>query len=153
MILWHALTQTFHPTAIIQKVRLRSGRQDHVLMTKPERLTDLSYVIELRPPSDFRYEAGREKLIDLRIGAWNGPDVQYIVPGDASRIIDTESEFDAEKQQDGRDARLIKLSGWVSVDSRHSVSMLIDSNDIPAYEPQGRMCQCTSQLHQAQKRC
>jgi DNA mismatch repair protein MSH5 len=60
--------------------------------------------VSVRPSTEFKYEAGREKLISLRIGEEAGPVLRQDSDGHG-----------------GRKERLVTLAAWVDVDSRVTV--------------------------------
>jgi DNA mismatch repair protein MSH5 len=81
--------------------------------------TRLPYLLECRPNAEFGYETSRKKLVNLRIGQRDGPRVTFVVPGDilpqtGSRAVD---DYD---QQD-RQGQLLRLSGWINLESRLTV--------------------------------
>lgn len=81
--------------------------------------TRLPYLLENRPSAEFRYDASRKKLVDLRIGQHDGPRVTFVVPGDivpqtASRTVDDPDLPD-------RQGQLLRLSGWINLESRLTV--------------------------------
>lgn len=72
--------------------------------------THLPYLFESRPSAEFAYEQGKNKLVNLNIGQRGGPEVAFVVPGDH---ISTE--------QDTRQGQLLRLSGWINIESRLTV--------------------------------
>lgn len=81
--------------------------------------TRLPYLLELRPHADFGYQAARDKLVELRIDQHDGPTVSYVVPGDVMSHDDANTVDD--NHQSGQQAQLIRLAGWINMDSRMSV--------------------------------
>lgn len=79
----------------------------------------LPYVLEVRPSPEFSYESGKNKLINLRIGSDVGPRVTFITPGDADAYEDTGDGDGAGFI--GRQGQLLRLSGWIDVESRITV--------------------------------
>jgi len=69
------------------------------------------YHISIRPTGEFSYEAARNKLISIKIGQADGPILTLQTPGDIHDI--------ATDQQ--RRGNLLRLAGWVNVDSKISV--------------------------------
>lgn len=81
--------------------------------------TRLPYLLESRPSAEFRYDASRKKLLDLRIGQRDGPRVTFVVPGDilpqaVSRTVD-------DPELPHRQSQLLRLSGWINLESRLTV--------------------------------
>lgn len=79
----------------------------------------LPYVLEVRPSPEFNYESGKNKLINLRIGSDVGPRVTFITPGDADTYEDIGDGNGAGFT--GRQGQLLRLSGWIDVESRITV--------------------------------
>lgn len=79
----------------------------------------LPYVLEVRPSPEFSYESGKNKLINLRIGSDVGPRVTFITPGDADTYEDIGDGDGAGFT--GRQGQLLRLSGWIDVESRITV--------------------------------
>lgn len=83
--------------------------------------TRLPYLLECRPNAEFNYDSARNKLVNLRIGQEDGPSLTYVVPGD----VVAEEEYHDLRQDAGfagRHAQLLRLSGWVNMESRLTVS-------------------------------
>ncbi|GIZ40009.1 hypothetical protein CKM354_000336700 [Cercospora kikuchii] len=81
--------------------------------------TRLPYLLECRPNSEFSYESGKTKLLNLQIGQRNGPSVTYVVPGDVVSALDHGDglEDDSNGQQDA----LLRLSGVINMESHLTV--------------------------------
>lgn len=79
----------------------------------------MPYIFELRPSTEFAYESSREKLINLRIGAHDGPRVEFMVPGDVPMPHEYSDAHD--RDMAGAHANLMRLSNWISMDSRFTV--------------------------------
>ncbi|CAZ86442.1 unnamed protein product [Tuber melanosporum] len=69
------------------------------------------YYISIRPTGEFSYEAARNKLISIKIGQADGPILTLQTPGDIHDITTDQK----------RRGNLLRLAGWVNVDSRISV--------------------------------
>ncbi|PWW76611.1 hypothetical protein C7212DRAFT_357556 [Tuber magnatum] len=69
------------------------------------------YHISIRPTGEFSYEAARNKLTSIKIGQIDGPILTLQSPGDIHDIATDEQ----------RRGNLLRLAGWVNVDSRISV--------------------------------
>lgn len=73
-----------------------------------------------RPGSEFSYESAKNKLVNLRLGEADGPRVTFIVPGDV--VADEDDGYNnGEAAYAGREGQLLRLSGWVDMDSRLTV--------------------------------
>ncbi|KAF2495890.1 hypothetical protein BU16DRAFT_560749 [Lophium mytilinum] len=77
----------------------------------------LPYLLEVRPSSEFSYDAAKNKLVNLKLGDDGGPQVTFIVPGD---VIAAEGADDGGGFI-GRHEQLLRLSGWIDVESRLTV--------------------------------
>ena len=73
----------------------------------------------MRPSPEFGYESGKNKLINLRIGSDVGPRVTFITPDD----VDAYNDYGGGGEADfvGRQGQLLRLSGWIDVESRLTV--------------------------------
>lgn len=83
----------------------------------------MPYVLDRRPSPEFSYEAGKNKLINLRISSDNGPRISIIIAGDpeaADLYSGQEGLVSA-----GRQAKLLRLSGWIDVESRVTVCIKV----------------------------
>ncbi|KAH7031981.1 muts domain V-domain-containing protein [Macrophomina phaseolina] len=76
----------------------------------------LPYILEVRPTVEFNYESGRNKLVNLKIESGAGPKVAFTVPGDIHTSSGYGGGGDAGSQE-----RLLRLSGWINLDSRITV--------------------------------
>lgn len=75
----------------------------------------LPFLLEVRPPSEFYYDAARSKLMTLRLGENDGAQVTFNVPGDHLGGYDAEGAH-------GQQGQLLRLAGWVDMESRVTVS-------------------------------
>ena len=73
----------------------------------------------MRPSPEFAYEAGKRKLVQIQAKTDTRFQVSFITPGEEDSYEDWgeihESGFTA------RQGRLLRLSGWVNLESRLSV--------------------------------
>lgn len=76
---------------------------------------NLPFSLEFRPPAEFGYDAAKFKLINLRIGALEGPNVYFEVPGD--------EEYANASERCGHQAQMMKLSSLVSLEGRITVGL------------------------------
>lgn len=75
----------------------------------------LPFLLDIRPSSEFSYNAAKSKLTTLRLGEDDGAQVIFNVPGDHSGGHDIESAH-------GQQGHLLQLAGWVDMESRITVS-------------------------------
>ena len=80
----------------------------------------LPYILEFRPAAEFAYESGKSKIANLRIGDEDGTQISFVVPGSFDDSFD---EFDHSQEHSisGQQTQLMRLSGWVNVESRLTV--------------------------------
>jgi DNA mismatch repair protein MSH5 len=81
--------------------------------------TRLPYLLECRPNAEFGYDTSRKKLVNLRIGQRDGPRVTFVVPGDI--LPQTGSRAADDYEQPDRQGQLLRLSGWINLESRLTV--------------------------------
>ncbi|KAK0845768.1 hypothetical protein LTS02_015182 [Friedmanniomyces endolithicus] len=81
--------------------------------------TRLPYMLECRPGAEFGYDSARNKLVNLRLGQQGGPRVTFVVPGDVRAEHEDFNNLDAGFA--GRQGQLLRLSGWINVESRTTV--------------------------------
>lgn len=79
----------------------------------------LPYVVEIRPSPEFSYEGGKNKLVNLHFLSDAEPQVSFITPGDSDTYEDHEHGNDAGFT--GRQGKLLRLSGWIDIESRLTV--------------------------------
>lgn len=72
----------------------------------------LSYLLEVRPSSEFGYEGAKSKLVNLDLESETGPGIHFIVPGD----ILADDDGGARRQE-----HLLRLASWVDIESRLTV--------------------------------
>jgi len=72
----------------------------------------LPYLLEVRPSPEFKYEGAKSKLINLNLEAENGPQIQFIIPGD----ILAEEDCGVRRQE-----HLLRLASWIDIESRLTV--------------------------------
>lgn len=76
----------------------------------------LPYLLEVRPPSEFYYDSARTKLVTLRLGEENGARVKFNVPGEFVTANHHEEESSV-----GQQGQLLRLAGWIDLESRSTV--------------------------------
>ncbi|KAF2866754.1 muts domain V-domain-containing protein [Massariosphaeria phaeospora] len=76
----------------------------------------LPFLLEIRPSSEYSYDAARSKLASLKFEEEDGPQVTFVVPGD---VVAAEGLDDDEGVN--RQGQLLRLAGWVDMESRLTV--------------------------------
>jgi DNA mismatch repair protein MSH5 len=79
----------------------------------------LPFLLEVRPPAEFSYDAAASKLVNLRLDAYHASQVRFFVPGDTV-VEDPTCDFESARGQQGK---LLLLAGLVDMDSRLTVRM------------------------------
>ncbi|XPS97973.1 hypothetical protein M3J09_007189 [Ascochyta lentis] len=74
----------------------------------------LPFLLDVRPPSEFYYDAAKSKLMTLRLGEDDGTRVSFNVPGD--HLSGHEDEGTR-----GQQGQLLRLAGWIDLESRTTV--------------------------------
>lgn len=75
----------------------------------------LPYVLETRPSPEFKYEAGKKKLINLQLNTDNEAQVAFLTPAEAM-ISDEHVDFD-EPGYTNRRGNILKFSAKFDIDS------------------------------------
>ncbi|CAG8979009.1 hypothetical protein HYALB_00009911 [Hymenoscyphus albidus] len=75
-----------------------------------------SYTLDIRAASDFRYDAAKEKLINLEFV--DAPEVMFRTAGDGPPIG---SHDEGEHSGIGREGKLLRLAGWLDLGSNTTV--------------------------------
>jgi DNA mismatch repair protein MSH5 len=78
-----------------------------------------SYVLDSRPSSEFHYENAKNKLVNLELSADEVPTIIFTTPGD--ELIGKAANGQVELAGLGRQGRLMRLAGWIDLDSRLTV--------------------------------
>lgn len=81
----------------------------------------LPFILEVRPPSEFYYDAAKSKLVNLRLGEEHGTRVSFNVPGELAAGNHVDDDNVASQQ-----GQLLRLAGWVDVESRVTVSAIVE---------------------------
>ncbi|CAN9167596.1 unnamed protein product [Alternaria alternata] len=76
----------------------------------------LPFILEVRPPNEFSYEVGKNKLVSLRLGLEHGTRVSFRVPGEIVPMDHLDEEGTI-----GQQGQLLRLAGWVDLESRSTV--------------------------------
>jgi DNA mismatch repair protein MSH5 len=75
-----------------------------------------SYVLDSLPSSDFNYAAAKNRLINLELNVDEAPKVIFTTPGE--QLIGDAAYGQAAQGGTGRKGRLIRLAGWIDLDSK-----------------------------------
>lgn len=77
----------------------------------------LPFLLEVRPPSEFYYDAARIKLVNLNLSDEQDTQINFSIPGElaAGHNVDDDKMI-------GQQGQLLRLAGWIDTDSRVSVS-------------------------------
>lgn len=78
-----------------------------------------SYVLDSRPASEFYYEGAKNKLVNLDLDAQHESGMTFTTPGDD--FVGPHDQADSSGV--GRQGRLMRLAGWIDLESRLSVSL------------------------------
>ncbi|KAF6234396.1 hypothetical protein HO173_007429 [Letharia columbiana] len=79
----------------------------------------LPYVLEIRPSQEFSYDAGKNKLINLRLFADGSPEISFITPADNDPYDDYGEGIGA--GYTGRQGQLLRLSASIDIESRLTI--------------------------------
>jgi DNA mismatch repair protein MSH5 len=106
----------------------------------------LPFLLDIRPPSEFYYEAAKNKLTTLSLGGDDSTQMKLSVPGDHLGHGHTDDGGTFRQQ-----GQMLRLAGWIDMESRITVSrvrylipILTKSSDW--------VCWCTS-IISAEKTC
>ncbi|KAG9944714.1 hypothetical protein KCU85_g7785, partial [Aureobasidium melanogenum] len=73
-----------------------------------------------RPVSEFSYESARNRLAGLKLDHEDGPKITFVTPGDL--VSESNEEHIAgDAAVESRQGQLLRLAGWIDVDSRVTV--------------------------------
>jgi DNA mismatch repair protein MSH5 len=83
-------------------------------------------VLDSRPSVEFQFEAAKNKLINLEFISEHGPEIVFVTPGDdlIARGAYGQGHNDSGV---GRQGRLVRLAGWMDLDSRLTVCSFTSS--------------------------
>lgn len=73
-----------------------------------------------RPVSEFSYESAKSRLANLCLAHEDEPKVTFVTPGDLI-AEDNEEPIAGDSAVESRQGRLLRLAGWIDVDSRVTV--------------------------------
>ncbi|KAL2059622.1 hypothetical protein ABVK25_000915 [Lepraria finkii] len=79
----------------------------------------LPFILEYRPSTEFNYEAGKDKLVNLHLFSDGGPEVSFVTPG----VNDSFNDY-GDGNEVGctdRQGKILRLSAWIDMESRLTV--------------------------------
>jgi DNA mismatch repair protein MSH5 len=77
------------------------------------------YSLEHRPNAEFSYEAAKNKLVNLQSFLTGGEGMKFLTPGESLTYDDREEQD--EFGSTSRQGKLLRISGWINLDSKVSV--------------------------------
>ncbi|KAL8831364.1 MAG: hypothetical protein Q9170_005327 [Blastenia crenularia] len=80
---------------------------------------NIPYLVEVRPSTEFGYEAGQTRLASIRLHKNNEPHVAFVTPGDAESYLEYSQNQDP--SYTGHQGKLLRLSGLIDLESRLTV--------------------------------
>jgi DNA mismatch repair protein MSH5 len=80
----------------------------------------MSALCSPRPMSEFSCDSARSRLVGLKLGHEDGPRITFITPGDLT-AGDDEDYVPGDAAVESRQGQLLRLAGWIDVDSRVTV--------------------------------
>jgi hypothetical protein len=78
-----------------------------------------SYVLDSRPSSEFHYENAKNKLLNLELSSDKVPNIIFTTP--ENELTGKAANGQVELAGLGRQGRLMRLAGWIDLDSRLTV--------------------------------
>ncbi|KAF2686455.1 hypothetical protein K458DRAFT_476351 [Lentithecium fluviatile CBS 122367] len=78
----------------------------------------LPFLLEVRPPTEFSYDAAKSKLVSLKLGMNHTSQLNFVVPGDAI-VEDPAYDYETAPRQLGQ---LLRVAGIIDMDSQLTVS-------------------------------
>lgn len=76
----------------------------------------LPFVLQVRPQSEFYYDAAKRKLVSLHLGEESSSRVSFNVPGESTAVDHIDDEGSAGQQE-----QMLRLAGWIDLESRTTV--------------------------------
>ncbi|KAF1968338.1 mismatch repair protein 5 [Bimuria novae-zelandiae CBS 107.79] len=110
-----ALRVYVDPTVVLVSTRIDDAVIETLESLAEDRFS-LPFLLEVRPPGEFSYDAAKGKLASLHFEDNDVPQVKFVVPGDLN-LLGEESLENASGQQ----GRLLRLAGLIDLDSRLTV--------------------------------
>lgn len=92
----------------------------------------------MRPSGEFNYESSKSKLANLRLDSDDGPRITLTIPGD---VIGADG-YEMHDENSGRHEHLLRLAGWVDVESRVTVCQSSSQDSQRHINNIGWLCRC-----------
>jgi DNA mismatch repair protein MSH5 len=108
----------------------------------------LPFLLEVRPPSEFFYDAAKSKLVNLRLGHEHGTRVSFNVPGE----LGSNDQLDEENIA-GQQGQLLRLAGWIDIESCKTVMQTTEAYPICTNFWEGWLCRSTYLIPTAKTCC
>lgn len=103
-----------------------------------------SYILDTRAAADFRYEAAKEKLINLDL--IDPPEIVFRTAGD-------DGYSGGEHSSIGREGKLLRLAGWLDLGSYFTVSPSRPSTALVLLNKNlGRLCRGSPEPYISKKK-
>lgn len=112
-----------------------------------------SYILDSRPSSEFNFEAAKNKLVNIYLGAEGQPTVVFTTPEEE---LTGEARYGNEDHSGGtgRKGRLMRLTGWIDLDNNVSVGGgLVSAIPSGANCAADWLCWSYSELYFAEEEC
>lgn len=106
------------PTVVLVSTRI-DDTVIEILEGPAEDRFSLPFLLDVRPPGEFSFDAAKTKLAALNLEGMAVPQVDFIVPGDLSPLRNESLETNH-----GQQGRLLRLAGLIDMESRSTVSHL-----------------------------
>jgi DNA mismatch repair protein MSH5 len=85
-----------------------------------------SYILNSRASSEFSFESAKNKLVNMDLGPNDGNNLIFTTPEDD--MISNSKHRDEAQRGVGRKGRLMRLAGWIDLNNRVSVCVLLSSS-------------------------
>lgn len=103
------------PTVVLVSTKI----DDAVIETLENLAEDrysLPFLLEVRPPGEFSFDAAKSKLTSMKLEYDDVSQVNFVVPGDVNVLGDESLE-----SASGQQGRLLRLAGLLDLESRLTV--------------------------------
>ena len=112
----HTTSSSVHPEGKPKDIKTTRIAYSHC---RTEDQFSLPYILDLRPSSEFQYEAGKRKLVEFRSGKENYSSASFLVPGDDGASAGHGEAYTA--GYTNRQGKLLRLSCRLDLESQLSV--------------------------------
>ena len=106
------------PTMILLSSRIDESVEAHL---NPSQQDHSPYVLEIRPSPEFKYDGGKQRLVDIQSKAAHSSGMELAVPGDDDDHHKCGGPSRLDPGFTRRQANLLRLSASVDLDSRLSI--------------------------------